>query len=44
MMRLSDDSGVNEKFRSLTTGRKYRNASGIRIYGYFIHISQHMHF
>jgi len=25
MIILSDDSGINEKFLSLTTGEKYRN-------------------
>jgi len=43
VIRLNDDSGINEKFLSLTTGEKYRNTKGIRIYGYFIHLSQNMH-
>jgi len=41
VIRLSDDSGINEKFISLTTGEKYRNTQGIRIYGYFIYITQY---
>jgi len=40
---LSDDSGISEKFISLTTGDNYRNTQGMRSYGYFIRISQHMH-
>jgi len=35
VIRLSDDSGINEKFLSLTTGEKYRNTEGIRINGLF---------
>jgi len=40
---LNDDSGINKKFLSLTTREKYRNTEGIRINGYFIHVSKHMH-
>jgi len=33
VIRLSDDSGINEKFLSLTTEEKYRNTPGTEIYG-----------
>jgi len=37
VIRLSDNSGINEKMLSLTNAEKYKNTQGIRLYGYFVY-------